>query len=413
MPTGLDILHELRNEQNFSSKYDQLDLTLEESPYPGNEHKKSDEIHTDRTKQCIFYKTDPGIYGNAGEKFSINGHKELEGYVKNSRLYYAVFHPKAYDEDRNLKPIDSRYTRYTFAVGVSPSTGNVIGVFAMQIDFQGISEEKHKEAPVEEEDHIDEGAIISNRRPDKLPDGSPRHMFHLKKDESVLSMNLMLWGGYKGIVSFEGTLSNEMKSSTGNEETDHDISFLLKYQIPEEIGLGVPVFRFLCVPEEPYLTRMPTGNDVIRDLGNEKNFLGRQIGLKGSEIPHVDGELDHSDELHTDRNNQFIFPQDGDDDYDIDVTGVPEELIERYVEARRKERAELKESYLQNVKAHKELEGFVKKGHLYYGVFHSKPHYDCGPRTSDSFYTFAVGVSPASGNLVGVFAMQGTRGLTC
>lgn len=84
-----------------------------------------------------------------------------------------------------------------------------------------------------------------------------------------------------------------MKLAWGNEDTDTDVGFLKTIQLPVEeyIGSGTaPVFRFTCVPNSPYLTQMPTGNDVIRSMGYETHFQGMQRGLKGTEMPYFPQE---------------------------------------------------------------------------------------------------------------------------
>lgn len=239
---------------------------------------------------------------------SVNAHKKLEENVKLNRLYYAVFHSEP--SERTDKPD----CRYAFAVGVSPITGNLVGICALSAPPAKGAYERGVEAG-EDEEGEDKGAILCDgaiQQPDANPDGSPQHLFYERKDESVLEKKILLWGGYKGIASFKITLTNEITST----DTDRDIEFLKAYQFPYEMHFGSgsgPVFRFICVPEHPYLAEMPTGNDIIRDLGYEKHFQGRQRGLKGSEIAFVGDDFEDYDQLHTDRNNQHMFMKEDED----------------------------------------------------------------------------------------------------
>lgn len=144
MPTVMDIIRELGNEENFSSKYNNIDLNLEEIPYPGNEHDWSDELHTDHTKQYMFHSAGDGdeeMKGGSADgedgaedmkdddsgdteddlcdvQKSIAAHKKLQTYVKHNRLYYAVFHSKSTGEDGSGKPD----LRYVVAVVLSTKT---------------------------------------------------------------------------------------------------------------------------------------------------------------------------------------------------------------------------------------------------------------------------------------------------
>lgn len=170
----------MRNEHNFSSKYDDIDFELTELPYPGNGNDWNDEVHTDRTQQDMFH-TDEILNEEEGDseahsfpRKSALAHKELEAYVKHNRLYYAVFYSEPEESD---KPD----CRYAFAVGVSPSTGNLVGICSLgqaleKGDYQGIESDEEEEGP-------NDVSLQSNFRPSANADGSPKHLFYEKKNE--------------------------------------------------------------------------------------------------------------------------------------------------------------------------------------------------------------------------------------
>lgn len=121
MPTCLDVIHELGYETKFTSDL-QLELGNSELPFPGNYYDFSGQIHTDGARQYMFHKTED--LNNVDRKDdiekSVEADQQLKSFVKEGRLYYAVFHTVHRDEDGYMEP---QYV-YAFALGVSPSTGN-------------------------------------------------------------------------------------------------------------------------------------------------------------------------------------------------------------------------------------------------------------------------------------------------
>jgi len=324
-------------------------------------------------------------------KRSMKAHVILEEYVKHKRLYYAEFHTKEHKAHRDG---GSKKDVYIFAVGVSPY-GNLVGVVAMQLSTQltgnpaePIAYDDDEGEEVEDDDdgdkEVDPRAIRENGRPDPLPDGSPQHIFYKKENESALSSKLMLHDGHKGVVSFEG-----MFPVAADNGTQLDVLFLRSLlDGPMEMSKGcatVPVFPFICVPDDPYLNRKPNKSDIIRDLRFEASF---------SSDGHGEGYVD---EVHSDRDKQYIFP-------------TPDELKEFDDEDMKDE--ELKDRIRKGIATHEKLEKFCKYKDLHYAVFHTKPHSKLGFVSCDYFYGFAVGVSPKTGNLVGVFSMQVSRNMT-
>lgn len=227
--------------------------------------------------------------------------------------------------------------------------------------------------------------LCVNMRPSERADGQPQHVFYEERDESPLASKLFLWGGYSGVVSFEAMLIDDKTPTTPRNGTSADFAFLHSFKIPIEMWFGAAstsIFRFICLPELPYTgERMPTAADIVRDLRNEAHFSSCIQDMTADELPYIYSPGDCKDEVHTDRESQIIFAKiEGDDCYD---------------------------DMRKSLEAHTELEAFVKYKRLYYVLFHLKPSFeDLYTKFVDNVYCFAVGVSPHSGNLVGVFTMQ-------
>lgn len=314
MPSCLEVIQCFGYDSKFTS-WIQGDLDHPRIRYPGSYFDFSDQIHTDRSFQDMFYKEEDlkkdTLNGEAKEEIekSIEAHKHLESYVKDGHLYYALFHTKRRDEDGCMKP---KYV-YSFAVGVSPKTGNLVGVLSMAPTADVTSGEHEPKKPPTVQDEAEEGAAMVTLGSSPLktkPDGSARHLFYKKADESMLSTNLMLLGDYQGIVSFEGMLGPDILEKNNNP----DVAFLRSYQVvnvedkkeKDEWDDGgypdhgllwrgmdgensfAPMFRFMCVPNQAYTDRMPTGQGIVRELRNEGKFLSKykNIDLDLTELPY-------------------------------------------------------------------------------------------------------------------------------
>lgn len=383
MPTGLDVIRDLFNDKHFSGERDGLDSV--DVAFPGDADSVCrDQMHTDRKKQYVFShryeleKAGENEERKAEHELSIEAHEKLESFAKDGRLYYAMFHTKkVYFDDSPTTPMAK--CAYFMTVGVSPHSGNLVGVLSMD------------RAPRSLMPHIDDGAINKTWRPEAKADGEPQPIFFYTRDESALSKKLMLWGDHSGIVSFEGALTNDFLPREPRPGSEKDVEFLRSMELPDTMAYGcadVPIFRFMCLQETAYTDRVPTGRDVVRDLGFDAMFKGVTDNFDLTDIPFPRKAFG-DDQIHTDRDKQFIFKHD-------------DEVSER----------EEDETEDEGVAAHESLEGYVKDKRLYYAAFHTKKHYRNGPAMSDYVYAFAVGVSPHSGNLVGVFAMQVARNLT-
>lgn len=64
-------------------------------------------------------------------------------------------------------------------------------------------------------------------------DGLPAQIFFQRKNESMLSDKLMLWGYFQGIVSFEGMLAQDVLETNSNP----DVEFLRIYDGYPEPGV--------------------------------------------------------------------------------------------------------------------------------------------------------------------------------
>lgn len=434
VPTAMEVLHALHCDDAFHSEKQTVEILQQRStviayPVEQEERKRCDEIHTDPKQQYVFSKL-RDVHFARGQKrlsrivgVSFDAHQTLREYVMDGRLYYCAVHCH---EEYNVQPgnIYLGDTVYLFVVGVSPHSGNLVGVFSARhatdlTDSYFARERRHgkeetalttNEVDAEVDDQaepkLDSESLRADPLPDASADGEPQYVFVETRDESVLSARLMLWGGYSGVVSFEGMLTDANTVINGDDasSSNRDLEFLHGYEAPPSMSKGSmtsAVYKFVCViPGTQYKERMPSGTELIRELRNEAHFKsGSQTAevLGRTQIPYPPQRHEHDDEVHTDREEQYIFCVEGD---------LEEE----------EEEEEGKDSFNDvtklSMEAHRNLEKYVRKERLYYAVFHTKRHTKYDEPMSDYVYAFAVGVSPHSGNLVGVFSPQVSHNLT-
>lgn len=213
-------------------------------------------------------------------------------------------------------------------------------------------------------------------------------MFYDTPDELVLSAKLMLWGGWKRIVSFEGMLNNEMQAVSSPGESKQDLKFL------RELHLGLmaygdvdsQLYRFICVTETRYTDeRMLTVKDIIRELKNKENFQGQEPqSLEALIIPYPNSNRLYKDLVDIDPKNQAMFELDIDGDYE----------------------EQAKEKMARELEGYKDLQNYVLHNRLYYVTFHTKEIEDFDSSYREPIYVVTIGVSPNSGNLLGAFAVQ-------
>lgn len=217
-------MRELPNERKFWSEYENIALNLTELPYPGKDHEWNDKVRTDRAKQYMFCTQDALDKEIASQhpcdsskenKESMEAHEKLKSYVKENRLYYAVFHTYLSEFKSGV--------RCTFAVGVSPSTGNLVGLVSMHsIHDTGDSDEKNRtRVTLKTKVRCPRSSVRSDSK------RSPMDPL-LTKNEYVLEKKVMLWG--EAMQSFHLKELYLAKCIDGKEETVHDITFLKTYQ---------------------------------------------------------------------------------------------------------------------------------------------------------------------------------------
>lgn len=347
VPTAMEVLHVLHCDDAFHSEKQTVETLQQRSPvigYPtGQQRKRCDEIHTDGKKEYIFSKQ-KDVHFARGQKrrstivrASFDAHRTLREYVTDGRLYYCAVHC---NEKYDVQPgnIYLGDTVYLFVVGVSPHSGNLVGVFSARraTDFtdsyfarerrhgKGQIETSRNEVDAEVDDQdkceLDGESLRADPVPDARADGESQHVFVETRDESVLSARLMLWGGYNGIVSFEGMLVMDSATDTvvvngqnDSSSSNKDLEFLLGYEAPPSMSKGAmtsAVYKFICViPGGLYKQRMPSGTELIRELKNEAKFKsGSQTSeaLDCTEIPYPPQKHEHDDEVHTDREKQYV-----------------------------------------------------------------------------------------------------------
>jgi hypothetical protein len=138
LPVGRTVLTHLRASCFESEHIENLDVT--DIPFPGyHPHTRNDEIHSNPDEQHLFEHDIETInedefeelqeFGMGGHEISYNYHKSLRGFVLDKHLYYVLIHtkPKRYK--------DFEFSEYVilFAIGVSPKTGNLVGVVGHQV----------------------------------------------------------------------------------------------------------------------------------------------------------------------------------------------------------------------------------------------------------------------------------------
>lgn len=120
-----------------------------------------DTIHTDRSKQYMFHNKEDLMKNKNVQKAvdiekSIGAHEKLESYVKKGRLYYAMFNSKSRDEDGYIEP---EYV-HAFAVGISRSTGNLVGMLSMVPSMRDLEPIFDND---DERGKVDKGGLIFER----------------------------------------------------------------------------------------------------------------------------------------------------------------------------------------------------------------------------------------------------------
>lgn len=203
---------------------------------------------------------------------------------------------------------------------------------------------------------------------------------------------------HSGIAIFESQISKLNKDSP-------DYDFLSS--IPEKYNVfsgaaDTYLYPFICFPTSP-LKELPVGRKVLKLL-MASSFESEHIkNLDVVKIPYPGYHPNtKNDEIHSDPNEQGFLMH--------DIESLTDEQIFNYVEM------DLGWDPIENLddlnslkdlhKYHKTLRGFVINKHLYYVLIHTKPK-DYGDfELSEYVILFAVGVSPKTGNLIGVVGHQ-------
>ena len=134
------------------------------------------------------------------------------------------------------------------------------------------------------------------------------------------------------------------------------------------------IYPFICAPSVSHRS-LPFCSIILSDLGVKAFKSGHLSNLARRTIKFIGNHHGtQSDEIHTDPEDQFIFSKMGEDPHSMD--------------------------------AHKLLRNHVLKSHLYYVLLHTIPHKHEEFWFSDWVILFALGVSPQTGNLIGVVTHQ-------
>eukprot|EP00168_Porphyra_purpurea_P020715 TRINITY_DN8828_c0_g1_i1.p1 TRINITY_DN8828_c0_g1~~TRINITY_DN8828_c0_g1_i1.p1 ORF type:complete len:237 (-),score=68.61 TRINITY_DN8828_c0_g1_i1:192-902(-) len=179
-----------------------------------------------------------------------------------------------------------------------------------------------------------------------------------------------------------------------------DVAFLRSWALPEECYYGntqVGLHPFIAEPAvRPHTAGLPTASEVLADL-LVKDFVSRpDVALDAANIPYVEraaGAFLGGDQIHTDGGAQFMFCTDP-------VEVVPHAETEEDLPAMQA-----------SVDALTALRSYVVDGHVYFVVAHTVPVGEEDLPFPNLVLLWAVGVSPASGHLVGGWGVQACHNL--
>ena len=137
LPTGKEVLNLLKA-SCFESEHIK-DLNIVNIPFPGYKpYTKNDEVHSDANQQHFFSRerkeedelediVELDLWEEDEE--SRENHKLLQRFVSDERLYYVLIHTKP----RKYEDFEASEYVIIFAVGVSPESGNLVGVASHQV----------------------------------------------------------------------------------------------------------------------------------------------------------------------------------------------------------------------------------------------------------------------------------------
>ena len=189
-----------------------------------------------------------------------------------------------------------------------------------------------------------------------------------------------------GIAAFESQLDR-----ISSEESDVEfLSSLPRMEV--YYGAQTPeIYPFLVIPSEA-IQSLPTARNVLHLL-KASSFESEHIeNLDEASLPFPGYHPNtKNDEIHSDGNEQNLFAKDPPDEDELENLKYDESALSAGNESR---------NY------HQRLRDYVLDQHLYYVLVHTVPQKHGDYEFSDYVILFAVGVSPGTGNLVGVVSYQ-------
>lgn len=201
--------------------------------------------------------------------------------------------------------------------------------------------------------------------------------FDMESDAYPLNEKIML---RSDIAAFESQLASISTSSP-------DFVFLSSISFGNCAygACDCAVYPFVCAPKRPF-TSLPTAAEILSEL-KITNFQSEHIvKLDTAQIPYPGNHAGtKNDEIHTDPSEQHMFAYEIIDDEDED------EKLSRA--------------------SHAALRNYVINRHLFYILIHDKPQKYGDYMLSNFVLLFAIGVSPATGNLVGAVSHQACHNL--
>ena len=218
------------------------------------------------------------------------------------------------------------------------------------------------------------------------------------------------------IVTFMSQFRQELRDPSqilNDSGLVRDIEFLRHFKHPELCAYGAcdcEIMKFICSPVDGPHRILPTGEVILKDLKAIMYKHDDNPNLAKTNLPYLGYKDDLNDEVHTDSSKQHIFQTEED------------ELEEKEDDATMEESSS-QGKRVSGVTAHRVLKEYVLNSHLYYVLLHTQRFTEVIPEQEvglpeeftvtlcNMVLLFAVGVSPHSGNLIGVVTLQACHNL--
>ena len=213
-----------------------------------------------------------------------------------------------------------------------------------------------------------------------------------------LSTRIVHWGS---IGTFESDFPEGFYAQSAPAGTDWDVDFLMNLDLPEMMYYGPrnsALVRFICRPKASFQGSMPSASEIVRDLNAQNSFSSTISNMSADLLPYPGYRFRaFNDEVHNDPERQHIFAT---------QTILNDRAYDAYEDPKE---AATERSFIEyHLRAHALLQRYMRCTRLYYCLFHYRPSVDSrtGARRVSNVMLFALGISPRSGNYVGVYSVN-------